>query len=98
MAKVTLKDFNTFKVNFDKSRPSSQRFGQAFMNEFHITGEDYGLWEKKNEKEALDIIFSHFIDTKMTASLDEIASELEQVDPRLALALDQVSDRLENRE
>jgi hypothetical protein len=33
----------------------------------------------------------------LTARLDEIAGELERVDPRLALALDQVSDRLENR-
>ena len=31
----------------------------------------------------------------MTARLDEIAGELERVDPRLALALDQVSDRLD---
>ena len=29
--------------------------------------------------------------------LDKIASELEQVDPRIALAIDQVSDRLESR-
>ena len=30
-----------------------------------------------------------------TSQLDQIATELEQVDPRLALAVDQVSDRLE---
>jgi hypothetical protein len=32
---------------------------------------------------------------KITARLDTIADELERVDPRLALALDRVSDRLE---
>jgi len=32
---------------------------------------------------------------RLTAHLDEIADELEQVDPRVALALDQVSDGLE---
>ena len=33
----------------------------------------------------------------ITERLDIIASELEQVDPRIALAIDQVSDRLEKR-
>jgi hypothetical protein len=33
----------------------------------------------------------------LTARLDEIAGELEAVDPRLALALDRVSDQLESR-
>ena len=31
----------------------------------------------------------------LTARLDRIASELEKIDPRLALAIDQVNDRLE---
>ena len=33
--------------------------------------------------------------SNLTARLDHIASELERIDPRLALALDRVSDRLE---
>jgi hypothetical protein len=48
-------------------------------------------WEEDNKPE--DKI--DWLD--MTASLDEIAGELERVDPRLALALDKVSDRLENK-
>jgi len=35
--------------------------------------------------------------SKIVISLDEIAGELERVDPRLALAVDQISDRLEGR-
>jgi 3-methyladenine DNA glycosylase/8-oxoguanine DNA glycosylase len=35
--------------------------------------------------------------TSITERLDKIASELEQVDPQIALVIDQVSDRLEGR-
>lgn len=35
--------------------------------------------------------------TSITERLDTIATELEQVDPRIALAIDQVSDRLDGK-
>ena len=35
--------------------------------------------------------------SRKTACLDLVASELEKIDPRLALAIDQISDRLEKR-
>ena len=34
---------------------------------------------------------------RLTARLDDIAGELERIDPRIALAVDQISDRLEER-
>jgi hypothetical protein len=49
------------------------------------------IWEEENKERKLPI------EQGLTARLDEIAGELETVNPRLALAIDQISDRLENR-
>lgn len=49
------------------------------------------------DKKVLDKIKNKLRTTNLTAKLDHIASELEQIDPRLALALDRISDALEGR-
>lgn len=48
------------------------------------------IWEETNKERKLPA------EEPITARLDEIAGELEVVDPRLALALDRVSDQLEH--
>jgi hypothetical protein len=49
------------------------------------------------DEKVLDKIKNKLRTTNLTAKLDHIASELEQIDPRLALAVDRISDALEGR-
>jgi hypothetical protein len=87
---------------YEDSRPESDEITKADLYHMtHMPDEKFEqLWEKiknKTNLEKLDALSAARTRKSDTERLDIIASELEQVDPRIALAIDQISDKLDER-
>ena len=80
-----LKDMGNFPVN-----------GHSWIDQMRALAEVAEIigFHKAADK-IPDILEEMRKNQKLAASLDAIADDLEKIDPRLALAVDQVSDRLE---
>lgn len=58
---VSYEDYLHFVSNFDKRVYKHERFGQAFMNHFNISGPDPKLFYAESRKDAEGIIWTKYL-------------------------------------
>jgi hypothetical protein len=80
-------------TDLQKKFPEKKKEENKIYRTVNPTPEELGF---KNKEEQREFVLKGK-KANLTERLDVIADELEKVYPRLALAIDQISDRLENR-